>query len=442
MRSSSSRSSRRWRCAAIARRPYSTNEPGSTRSATFSRAVRPPAAWRRATASGRAASSVRRRRSSSSRRSARASACGSAAPASAVPATAGVRSGSSSSDTGRSSQSPPSREWIPCSRIARKHSLFAAVHTTGAVGLRAPRAAAGAAARTRSCARAKEGAHDFAGARDGPAAGGDRRNRGHGRHPHVGVRAPRLLDRRRARPGTQGGGHPPEPARRGRGVLGGPGVADTRRASGAGRGGARSTAGVRRAGVLLPPLPRAGGRGGRRLAPGGAGPGRPRPRSPRRAAGRGRARAGDGRSAVADRRPREARGAAHRGGPRVVSGGTLGHRARGVCVRGRSGLVEAGADNGRGVAARRGRPRHRRRPLTAPHHAHAARRVPVRGLSHRRGRVRWRAPVERRRRAPAPEHRRHRRARRPPRGQPLGNPALSEGCCDSYDRAAHTPMRW
>ena len=37
-----SSSSRRPRWAAIAKRPYSTKEPGSTRSATFSRAVRPP----------------------------------------------------------------------------------------------------------------------------------------------------------------------------------------------------------------------------------------------------------------------------------------------------------------------------------------------------------------------------------------------------------------
>ena len=33
--------SRRWRWAAIAKRPYSTNEPASIRSAMFSRAVRP-----------------------------------------------------------------------------------------------------------------------------------------------------------------------------------------------------------------------------------------------------------------------------------------------------------------------------------------------------------------------------------------------------------------
>ncbi len=42
-----SSSSRRPRWAAIAKRPYSTKEPGSTRSSMFSRAVRPPAAWRR-----------------------------------------------------------------------------------------------------------------------------------------------------------------------------------------------------------------------------------------------------------------------------------------------------------------------------------------------------------------------------------------------------------
>src|SRR5581483_3432047 len=55
----------------MANRPYSTNEPGSTRSAMFSRAVRPPAAWRLATASGRASSSVRAARSRSSSRSVR-----------------------------------------------------------------------------------------------------------------------------------------------------------------------------------------------------------------------------------------------------------------------------------------------------------------------------------------------------------------------------------
>src|SRR6185312_3544213 len=69
-----SSSSRRPRWAAIAKRPYSTKLPASTRSARFSRAVRPPAAWRRATASGRAASSVSARRASSSARSARSSA--------------------------------------------------------------------------------------------------------------------------------------------------------------------------------------------------------------------------------------------------------------------------------------------------------------------------------------------------------------------------------
>src|SRR4051812_17910330 len=71
VRASRSSSSRRARWAAIAKRPYSTNEPGSTRSATFSRAVRPPAAWRRSTASGRASSSVNARRASTSARSAR-----------------------------------------------------------------------------------------------------------------------------------------------------------------------------------------------------------------------------------------------------------------------------------------------------------------------------------------------------------------------------------
>src|SRR5690242_4919374 len=68
-----SSSSRRPRWAAIAKRPYSTKLPGSTRSARFSRAVRPPAAWRRATPSGRAASSVSARRASSSARSGRSS---------------------------------------------------------------------------------------------------------------------------------------------------------------------------------------------------------------------------------------------------------------------------------------------------------------------------------------------------------------------------------
>jgi hypothetical protein len=53
-----SSTSRRNRWAAMANRPYSTNEPGSTKSATFSRAVRPCVACLRSTASGRAASSV------------------------------------------------------------------------------------------------------------------------------------------------------------------------------------------------------------------------------------------------------------------------------------------------------------------------------------------------------------------------------------------------
>ncbi len=43
---------RRLRCAAIASAPYSTKLPGSTRAATFSRAVRWPVRRRRATASG------------------------------------------------------------------------------------------------------------------------------------------------------------------------------------------------------------------------------------------------------------------------------------------------------------------------------------------------------------------------------------------------------
>src|SRR4029077_11019560 len=66
-----SSSSRRPRWAAIAKRPYSTKLPASTRSATFSRAVRPPPAWRRSTASVRAWSSVSARRASSSARSSR-----------------------------------------------------------------------------------------------------------------------------------------------------------------------------------------------------------------------------------------------------------------------------------------------------------------------------------------------------------------------------------
>src|SRR3954471_10430346 len=65
-RSIRSCSSRRWRCAAIAKRPYSTKLPGSTRSSTFSRAVRPPFSWRFATASGRASSRVSARRASRS----------------------------------------------------------------------------------------------------------------------------------------------------------------------------------------------------------------------------------------------------------------------------------------------------------------------------------------------------------------------------------------
>ena len=58
--------SRRNLWAAIANRPYSTNEPGSTRSSMFSRAVRPFVARLRSTASGRAASSVSARRRNSS----------------------------------------------------------------------------------------------------------------------------------------------------------------------------------------------------------------------------------------------------------------------------------------------------------------------------------------------------------------------------------------
>jgi len=50
----------------MARPPYSTKLPSSQRSATFSRAVRRPRAWRRSTASGRAASASHARRSSSS----------------------------------------------------------------------------------------------------------------------------------------------------------------------------------------------------------------------------------------------------------------------------------------------------------------------------------------------------------------------------------------
>src|SRR3981081_883238 len=55
----------------MVKRPYSTNEPSSTRSAMFSRAVRPFPACRRSTASGRAASSVDARRRSNSARSSR-----------------------------------------------------------------------------------------------------------------------------------------------------------------------------------------------------------------------------------------------------------------------------------------------------------------------------------------------------------------------------------
>src|SRR3954454_21031563 len=71
VRSIRSCSSRRWRCAAIAKRPYSTKLPASTRSSRFSRAVRPPAAWRRSTASGRASSCVSARRASNSCKSSR-----------------------------------------------------------------------------------------------------------------------------------------------------------------------------------------------------------------------------------------------------------------------------------------------------------------------------------------------------------------------------------
>ena len=63
--------SRRRRWAAITSGPYSTNEPSSTRSATFSRAVRRPRSRRRATASGRDSSSPAAWRSIDSARSAR-----------------------------------------------------------------------------------------------------------------------------------------------------------------------------------------------------------------------------------------------------------------------------------------------------------------------------------------------------------------------------------
>src|SRR3954453_10618149 len=55
----------------MAKRPYSTKLPGATRSSRFSRAVRPPWAWRRSTASGRPSSRVSARRDMSSCKSSR-----------------------------------------------------------------------------------------------------------------------------------------------------------------------------------------------------------------------------------------------------------------------------------------------------------------------------------------------------------------------------------
>ena len=70
--------SRRRRCAAMTSGPYSIKLPSSTRSATFSRAVRLPRRRRFATASGRAASSPPSWRSMTSVRSGRSRPVGSA----------------------------------------------------------------------------------------------------------------------------------------------------------------------------------------------------------------------------------------------------------------------------------------------------------------------------------------------------------------------------
>ena len=89
VRSISSSTGRRRRCAAMTSGPYSTKVPGSQRSSTFSRAVRWAVCRRRATASGRAASRVCACRCSTSARSGRTRARSTCAPASAaVPSTA------------------------------------------------------------------------------------------------------------------------------------------------------------------------------------------------------------------------------------------------------------------------------------------------------------------------------------------------------------------
>ena len=87
----------RWRRAATTRAPYSMKEPSSTRSSTFSRAVRCPVRRRRSTASGRRSSRVSAWRSSTSARSGR---IASRSSASSLPSAGGATSASSSTTSG------------------------------------------------------------------------------------------------------------------------------------------------------------------------------------------------------------------------------------------------------------------------------------------------------------------------------------------------------
>src|SRR5204862_1728878 len=109
--------------AAIASAPYSVNVPRSTRSATFSRAVRPPAAWRLSTASGRASSRVSARRSRASDRSPR-----------AVPSAGGSPS-VSFRGTGEASHSA---DWRPPACEASLAALVGDVVQRAGVTLRGP----------------------------------------------------------------------------------------------------------------------------------------------------------------------------------------------------------------------------------------------------------------------------------------------------------------
>ena len=124
VRSIRSSTARRCRCAAMASGPYSTKDPGSNRSATFSRAVRCPVLRRRATASGRASSTVVAWRRCTSARSARMwsrsiardSYASSAGISRSSMWTAGCPSGTvSPSATARSRTTPPAGAAITCS---------------------------------------------------------------------------------------------------------------------------------------------------------------------------------------------------------------------------------------------------------------------------------------------------------------------------------------